>query len=214
MRNKFINKIFIITLGLIFTLTILVLTIPRLGYEMVNDGYSVLGSLGINHNIYISKTHFNKPIVEIGVRAFENKRIDSFIFEQDSNVEKISRRSFYNTKLSYIEIPSSVRIIEQNAFSYSTIEEININGNNLEAISGSTFFNCTNLKSIVIPTSVESIGSLAFFNCINLKDIYINNKLKIYDKAFYGCDITIHTKCPLELLSGYDTNATIKIVYD
>ena len=60
-------------------------------------------------------------------------------------------------------------------------------GENLEKIGGQIFYNCTSLKSIIIPQSVKSIANSAFEHVQNLKEIIINNKENAIEGAPWGC---------------------------
>lgn len=53
------------------------------------------------------------------------------------------------------------------------------------------FYECTNLKSISIPSSLDKIGHHAFYNCNKLYDVNLPNMLtEIGAYAFYNCAIT------------------------
>ncbi|MBE6574049.1 MAG: hypothetical protein E7652_06625 [Ruminococcaceae bacterium] len=72
-----------------------------------------------------------------------------------------------NTQIISVEIPDTVKSIDQSAF----------NG-------------CTNLKEVTIGANVEKIGYAAFANCENLETVAFNNNAKlttIDDNAFSGC---------------------------
>ena len=56
------------------------------------------------------------------------------------------------------------------------------------SIGQSTFYNCTDLTSIEIPSSVTSIGGSAFFYCYNLTSIEIPSSVtSIGSLVFFGC---------------------------
>lgn len=61
-------------------------------------------------------------------------------------------------------------------------------GNEVTAIGGGSFANCTNLKSITIGSTVVSIGGDAFYNCSNLTNVTIEEGVaEIGTGAFCGC---------------------------
>lgn len=56
------------------------------------------------------------------------------------------------------------------------------------SIGGYAFDDCSNLTSIVIPSSITSIGERAFINCKNLTSVTIPPSIKIINwYTFYGC---------------------------
>lgn len=67
-----------------------------------------------------------------------------------------------NKNITSVEIPSTVKKIEESAFA-----------------------NCTKLKSVKM-SKMDSIGSRAFANCSSLKEVYINAKT-VGDEAFLRC---------------------------
>ena len=79
---------------------------------------------------------------------------------ENSKVDGIYTQAFYNTKITSISLPSTVKIIGLNAF------------------------RSTPLTSIVIPDAVESIGDHAFASCTSLATITISENSQL--KSFVG----------------------------
>lgn len=212
-RNKFIIKSLIITLLSTLTCFILVLLIPRTNYKSVSNGVEIKNIHGISNNVVIKNEYNGKRVVGIGTRGLTNQTIREVSFEENSNIEYIERRAFYSSKITSISIPKSVKYIYQNAFSYSLVEEVSFKeDSSLEAISGSMFFECSNLKRINIPKSVKSIGTFAFFKCTNLKEITIPDGVKVYADAFAYCNIVIYCNDISNFEEGYNNNANITIL--
>lgn len=84
--------------------------------------------------------------------AYPNGKNGGYIIPQSVTV--IGNSTFACSKVNSILIPSSVRVIEGDAFRY-----------------------CDYLKSITIPNSVTSIGVLAFADCDSLVDITLGSSI-------------------------------------
>lgn len=84
-------------------------------------------------------------------------------------------------------------------------------GSTVDNTTYSPFYNCTNLKSIVLPKSLYFIGTSSFQGCTML-DINLENEnvTEIRNRAFYGCSsITGNVHFPnLEIL-GVSADASV-----
>lgn len=87
----------------------------------------------------------NIPNVEkIGADAFKQSSIEEI--SQCDNLEQLSKRAFYGSKLNKIDLPEGIQMIPDECFAY-----------------------CTDLQEIFIPDSVTAIGYHAFDGCDNIK---------------------------------------------
>ncbi|MDE6374068.1 MAG: leucine-rich repeat domain-containing protein, partial [Clostridia bacterium] len=75
----------------------------------------------------------------------------------------IGENAFYAVTLKKLVLPSTVKTLASYAFYSSHIEEVVLN-EGLEKIGNNTFFYCSGVKSIVVPSSVTNVGSGAFRN--------------------------------------------------
>ena len=74
----------------------------------------------------------------------------------------------YTGKDANVEIPNSVTIIGEKAFTEcKTLVSVTI-PNSVKSIENNAFSFCTSLKEITLPNSVTSIGDWAFFYCTGL----------------------------------------------
>ncbi len=91
-------------------------------------------------------------------------------------------------------VPSSVKIIRENAFYLcSGLYKIALN-EGLEKIENKAFLKCTNLATLEIPSTVTEIGVDAFSYCDALNALEIpSNVQKIGDYAFYATASSIET---------------------
>ena len=126
---------------------------------------------GIEENIVIPE-----GIEIIGKSAFYNtilnkKRAKTITIPSSVKVIKENAFTFcYN--LEKIYIPDSVKTIEERAFSHcKNLTEVHL-PNNLETIPDSCFSDCISLKKINIPDTLKKVGFAAFFDT-NMKNIYI-----------------------------------------
>ena len=123
-------------------------------------------------------------IREIEIRTFGGCDMDEILFASNSILEKISSNP--NGLTSYIggaigscknikrvDIPESVIIIGEKAFSYCTnLETVSFGQNSkLQTIGDGAFAGCTSLKEIEIPASITVLYLSAFSECDNLKTI-------------------------------------------
>ena len=127
-----------------------------------------------------------QEVTEIGDYAFANSSITQVIIP--NGVTRIGMDAFLGCKeLLSIEIPSSVKTIEQDTFyQCESLKEIILN-EGLEQIGGGAFSNCKALERIVIPASVSDIYRLAFASCTSLNHISLLGPVEIGDSAFYNC---------------------------
>ena len=112
-------------------------------------------------------------------------------FENESKLNRIGSYVFFQSKLTSINLPSTVTQIGSNAFAESE------------------------LISISIPSSVNYIYNYAFADCSKLTSVIFEPRssyISIQEQAFYGCkNITTVTNLPnypfnLEKLFIYSTN--------
>ena len=119
------------------------------------------------------------------------KSIDGNLYSKDGKT--LIKYAIGKTDTNF-KVPSDVRIIGDDAFSWCySLTSVEI-GNSVTSIGNYAFSSCTSLTSIVIPYSVTSIGYDAFSWCTSLTSIVIGNGVtSIGDRAFSYCDsLTIY----------------------
>lgn len=148
-----------------------------------------------------------KPVVEIGERAFSQKRIKNVVLPK--TLEKIGKYAFILSHLNEINFPNQLRIIDDHAFSSSKLTEIELpdsvikvgdesfSGCKIEKIElsknlqkiGKYAFKFSCFTTIELPNSLLHIGEGAFSWNLSLKNICIPPKVKkIEPGAFTRCD--------------------------
>lgn len=108
----------------------------------------------------------------------------SVVYENKTyTVTKISRGAFMScSKLTKIEIPSTVRTIESQAF-----------------------YGCKSLKSIKLPEGLEEVSFGLFQKCSSLESIYLPSSIKtIAANTFDGCNSLVTLELPANLTGIID----------
>lgn len=129
-------------------------------------------------------------VAEIGESAFENAKINSLIFEENSKITMIKSDAFKSNDLVTLILPNSLETIGSGAFSNNiSLKDVNLPiNNNYKSISSDLFSGNTNLININIPSNVTEIGENAFSNNSSLKAIEIPaNVVSIGNGAFSEC---------------------------
>ncbi|MDD3036449.1 leucine-rich repeat domain-containing protein [Bacteroides sp.] len=131
-----------------------------------------------------------------------------------TNVKRISKGVFYGKNIRKVTLNEGLQTIEENAFIFSTLEEINF-PSSLKEIGKYAFYKCEKLASadlsktkvkelpegtfgysgiqtITFPTTLETIGVQAFLNTSKLETIEIPTSVKSIEiEAFRECSATI-----------------------
>lgn len=80
-------------------------------------------------------------------------------------VTVIGASVFNGSKITEVTIPSSIKQIEDYAFSSChSLTKVNLS-EGLEILNNSVFFNCSELREIKLPSTLKEIGPSAFFGC-------------------------------------------------
>ncbi len=102
--------------------------------------------------------------------------------------------AFYNTKISSLVLPDSVKAIGHNSFG-GCKELVSVKfPDNLEEIGAHAFWYCQKLDNVIFPSSTKIVNESAFESCAKLKNLKMNEGLEqICSKAFLGCGLSIVT---------------------
>lgn len=140
--------------------------------------------------------------VDAGNKVYDSREGCNAVIETASNklvlgckatkipqsITSIEEYAFYFSGLENIDIPSSVKNIGRCAFEHCNMESVKL-PYGLTCIENGVFERCFNLKEINIPSSVKRIGDLAFYDCTELSQICIPDSVSaIGDYAFSHCN--------------------------
>lgn len=81
-----------------------------------------------------------------------------------------------------------VRIISRAAFAYTNIVNVQL-PNSIRIIEDTAFFNCPYLTNVILPDQLQSIGNFAFEYCYNIRTFLIPHIKVIGNHVFDGCNL-------------------------
>ena len=122
--------------------------------------------------------------------AFDSKNYHDTItvpeFVNGFMVTGISQCAFQNTHVKKVLLPRSIRMVKDNAFISSSIEEINL-PEGIVSIERSAFAWCNKLEHITLPQSLQKMGEYVF-RASGIKEIAIPELIdSIPNSAFWEC---------------------------
>ena len=104
------------------------------------------------------------------------------------DVVEIGSGAFKKSGIVHLEVPGSVKVIHDSAFSrIPSLKSIKI-CNGVTSLPDWCFQNCESLEEVSVPESIDTIGSLCFAGCTKLEEIVLPDKLtEIGPSLFEGC---------------------------
>ena len=144
-------------------------SVTYLGNDILN-GCKSLESITVDNQNTVFDSRFNcNAIVETSsnklIAGCKNSTIPD-------NVTEIGRYAFIGQDVKYIEIPNSVLIIGESAFSGCQMLDSICIPDATTFIGASAFYYCKAMKKLTIGKSVNHIGDGAFSYCSGLQTVY------------------------------------------
>ena len=140
-----------------------------------------------------TKVIFSPNMQHIGAYAFNNvtslQSVEVQQFEK-SKMGTIKAGAFQGcSNLTSIDLPHSILRIDNSAFyGCKSLNNIEIVQTNINAINGSTFYNCLSIEHLTLPETVSSIKSDAFYRTYNLDYVVLPVSItEVLDRAFIEC---------------------------
>lgn len=138
---------------------------PDITTVTIPEGYDRLGDNAFLNRVEISTFHLPSTLTLIGNAAFKNCAALTSI-KLNNGLQNIGKEAFTGTKLTSIDFPSSLRMIDDAAFFECKIFNLKLNaglqyiGNAAFGLTGNDKDNAE--KTLEIPASVRYIGPYAF----------------------------------------------------
>jgi hypothetical protein len=140
-----------------------------------------------------TKVIFSPNMAHIGSFAFNNVTSLTRVVVKEFGLSKlltIKAGAFKGCSgLTTIDLPHSIKRIENSAFyGCESLNNVELEELNIDAINGETFYNCPSIESIKLPETVTSIKSGAFNKTYNLQQIVLPVAVtEVLNNAFTEC---------------------------
>lgn len=151
------------------------------------------------------------------IYANGNKYIYGF-FEKGSSLLNPKLLLKKHIKIELLENKEDYKIEEDRLIRYKGNNEYIKITNGISSIESSAFWDCNNLKEVVLPKTLIKLGGDAFYYCKYLKKLTISKNVSVIgDNPFAGCeDLIIENDSPHFILENgvlYNKDKTILIHY-
>ena len=114
----------------------------------------------------------------IGYKAFDGVRIGDVVFSSDSRLESIGEYAFQETRITSLNLPSTVERVHAYAFSGCDRMRTATFGSSLKSIGDYAFQGFNGLQKVVLPPSLETIGDYAFAYSPSLTTVTMGHNVK------------------------------------
>lgn len=155
---------------------------------VIPDGVEVVGTHAFKGTL-VETVKMPESLVEIETYGFWDARQLQKI-ELPSKIQKIRSSAFKDCRSAAGEIilPSTLTILQANAFYYTKITKLEVPGT-ISSIPSNLVQNCVQLRSIKLNEGTTSIGNYAF-NTTAITSIVIPNSVtKVGTSVFTGCSL-------------------------
>jgi len=160
---------------------------------------------------------------EIGELSFSNcPKLKEVIFEDISSLRELSDSAFdktplleqtgdfvtfgsylfrYNKDEDCVTIPDYIEEIGERVFLRKNLKKIEFSDRSkCSRIREYAFFNCQNLKELILPESMRRIDKYAFSKCSHMLSVKINDDIEeVYMDVFHECDRLFEVQYPKKL---------------
>ena len=121
------------------------------------------------------------------------------ILEIPDSIVTISKRAGQSLSIDKVIIPASVKYIEEYAFSYSSLSEIDFS-DGLISIGNNAFSWCK-LQNLILPNSLQKIGNFAFNVNQDLQNITFGSGIKTIGRGILGLTAITEVEVPSTITS-------------
>lgn len=173
-----------------------VLTIGNIRFESVESQYmnihlsapGTLGNEALAHVNTLPEMHYlrlsgkmnasdwNDISKMTGLKAIDMTNVD---------IETIPVKAFTNTSIRFIDFPTKLKTIGDNAFDNRLLTGPLVLPEGLDSI-GKEAFQKNYITEVTIPESVRAIGQSAFYDNQSLKSVTLNNRMETINRSLFN----------------------------
>lgn len=152
-------------------------TFPNMSKDQKEDFfYNIYGQIPVAKELHNVGGELTRAFLAIDVNPLEYVKFvpDWYLYGQEDFTQKFT-------------IPKNIDEINDEAFAYSGITEINFH-DNFDRMHYSAFRKCVNLETVKLPPLLEVIPRYCFRECANLKSVILSKNLNYIETgAFAEC---------------------------
>ena len=187
---------------------------------IIPDSITKMGEYAFYKCTSLVEVQMGNGITQIATSAFDGcSKLKTVKFP--SGLISIGKRAFYNCPIEEINLPNSVKTINEKAFYQNRDVKTFTFPNSLTTLGNESFKNCMSLETINVNTELEEIKSSTFENCQSLKNVNfaMDGKLKrINSAAFLGAKSIEQLKFPdslkvIEFAAFYNCKGLRKVEF-
>lgn len=178
-----------------YKITISGATAKNYDIEYVNGTLTIL-SKEIPDEVRVVMSDAGSLPTEIGTSAWRTIKKLAIFGQINGTDVRLIRQMLQEGKLEELDLRDA-RVVSGGDY----YDEYGFSRTAEDVIGESMFYNCSNLKRIVLPASTQRIEGYAFFGCSRLKQIELPEKCtKIGDYAIAFCDSLSSVKLPASIV--------------
>lgn len=178
-----------------YKITISGATAKNYNIEYVNGTLTIL-SREISDEVKVVMSDAGSLPTEIGTSAWRTIKKLAISGQVNGTDIRLIRQMLQDGELEELDLREA-RVVSGGDY----YDEYGFSRTGEDVIGESMFYNCSNLKRIVLPASTQRIEGYAFFGCSRLKQIELPEKCaKIGDYAIAFCDSLSSVKLPASIV--------------
>ena len=178
-----------------YKITISGATAKNYNIEYVNGTLTIL-SREISDEVKVVMSDAGSLPTEIGTSAWRTIKKLAISGQVNGTDIRLIRQMLQDGELEELDLREA-RVVSGGDY----YDEYGFSRTAEDVIGKSMFYNCSNLKRIVLPASTQRIEGYAFFGCSRLKQIELPEKCaKIGDYAIAFCDSLSSVKIPASIV--------------